>query len=109
MKPTKVASRRARARPTPSAFDRLLRVRIVSWEWNDRGQTHLGKPADVRQIGVLAQQVEKLFPDLIGRDDAGIRRVDYSGLAALAVMGVQTLHKQQQMLEKRLAKLERKR
>jgi len=47
--------------------------------------------------GFLAQDVQKIFPDLVYADDAGMLSIDYIGMIPLLVDGLQ---EQQQLIEK---------
>lgn len=50
--------------PLDGVLDKLSRVRAVSFQWNEKAQA-LGAKTGVRQIGVLAQEVEQAFPELV--------------------------------------------
>jgi hypothetical protein len=67
----------------PSGFheatSRIRRLRGVSWEWRDDA------PDDAREQpgrGVIAQDVEAVFPELVETDEQGMKSVDYDGLVA---------------------------
>jgi Chaperone of endosialidase len=57
---------------------RLRRIRGVSWEWRE------GAPVEShgREAGVIAQEVQVVFPELVKRAPTGYLRVNYRGLAA---------------------------
>lgn len=62
-----------------SAMERLRRLRGVSWEWADPGHpSH--RPG--RQMGVIAQELREVFPDLVREGPDGYLAVDYAGLLA---------------------------
>lgn len=50
--------------PLDGVLDKLDRVRAVSFRWNEKGQS-LGASGDTRRIGVLAQEVEQVFPEMV--------------------------------------------
>jgi hypothetical protein len=77
----------------PSLLDRLDRIRVVSWEWNEEAAP-LGEIPGERRIGVIAQELEEIFPELVTTGPEGYKRVDYSALAALALLGVQELRRE---------------
>ena len=56
--------------------------------------------------GFLAQDVEKLFPDLVHKDSAGMLAVDYIGMIPLLLNGLQD---QQTQIEKQQIQLEEQR
>ncbi len=57
----------------------------VNFTWND-------DKAKKKQLGVIAQDVERAFPELVDTDSlTGMKSVNYSGLAAVAIEGVKEL------------------
>ena len=53
------------------------RLRGVTWQWRDDA------PEDAKRqpgMGVIAQEVEAVFPDLVITHDDGHKQVDYDGL-----------------------------
>ncbi len=50
--------------PLGGVLDKLDQVRAVSFRWNEKAQS-LGVKTDARQIGVLAQELEQVFPELV--------------------------------------------
>ena len=64
-------------------LERLAQVRAVSFR-------HVS--AQQRQVGILAQDVEEAFPELVVQSGAGEPKgVDYAGLAGVLVGAVQEL------------------
>ena len=60
------------------ALGGIRRLRGVSWEWRE------GAPVEARgrEAGVIAQEVQAVFPELVKTAPDGYLRVDYGGLAA---------------------------
>jgi hypothetical protein len=58
------------------AVDRIRRLRGVSWEWREEAPYEGG-----REAGVIAQDVQTVFPELVTRGADGYLRVNYGGLA----------------------------
>ncbi len=50
--------------PLGEVLDKLGQVRAVSFRWNEKAQS-LGAEAGARRIGVLAQELEQVFPELV--------------------------------------------
>ena len=65
-----------------------------------------GKDQD-RQIGVVAQEIEEILPEIVSTDVEGIKSVDYSKLSALLIEAVKTQQEQIEALEARISELER--
>ena len=59
---------------TPDMRARLARIPLRTWTWKDGGG---------RGVGYSAEDVEREFPDLVGRDARGVRHVDYTVLTIL--------------------------
>jgi len=88
------------------AMPKIAQVRGVTWEWRDDA------PADAKDqpgIGVIAQEVERVFPELVTTGDDGIKRVYYAGLIGPLIEAVKELDQRVQALEAELAILRRER
>jgi hypothetical protein len=57
-------------------------------------------------MGVIAQEVEKVFPDLVTTDEQGRKKVEYEGLIAPLIEAVKELDGRVRILEARMAALE---
>jgi hypothetical protein len=80
------------------ATRRIRQLRGVTWEWREEA------PPEAKQqpgIGVIAQEVEKVFPQLVSTDEQGRKQVDYSGLIAPLIEAVKELDDRLCMLEAR--------
>jgi hypothetical protein len=69
-------------RPLTDALDTLLQFKGVTFEWKnpEEHQNHTGK-----QTGVIAQDVEKVFPQWVGEDKKGFKTVDPDARTVLAL------------------------
>lgn len=85
------------------AQERMRLIRGVTFDWHP-GQAPLG--AQSMRVGVIAQEVEQAFPELVSRSASGFREVDYSGLVAVLIEASKS---QQEELAKLRGELERKR
>lgn len=71
-----------------SVLARVLRLRGVSYEWNEpEKHGNLTGP----QIGMIAQEVEEIFPEWIGVDPNGYRTLTFRGFEALTVESLREL------------------
>jgi hypothetical protein len=123
--------------PLDGVLDKLNQVRGVSFRWNDKAQS-LGAKAGEKHIGVLAQELEKAFPELVttpqtvsveelakGLDQqmltpeikqrfqkdaeaARYKAVDYSQLTVVLLEAVKELQKENDTLRQRIEALENK-
>jgi hypothetical protein len=79
-----------------AATDKIARLRGVTWEWRDDA------PDDAKEqpgMGVIAQEVEKVFPELVTTDDQGRKKVEYEGLIAPLIEAVKELDERLRALE----------
>ena len=52
-------------------------------------------------MGVVAQDVEAVFPELVTTDDRGLRKVDYAGLIAPVIEAIKELDDRLRVVEER--------
>jgi hypothetical protein len=71
----------------------------VEYEWNKEEYPENNFP-DGNQIGLIAQEVEKLFPELVATNKDGYKSIDYSKISVLLI---QAIKKQQNEIEKQSA------
>jgi hypothetical protein len=65
-------------------LEKLEKVRGVSFDWKAVSR----EAPDRRQIGVIAQELETVFPELVTRSADGYRAVDYGRLTAVLLEGI---------------------
>ncbi|UOF00917.1 tail fiber domain-containing protein [Bdellovibrio reynosensis] len=71
----------------PSSLEKIEQLNGVTYYWKDR------KRDPDKQIGLIAQDVQKVFPEAIRVSDKGILSVAYQNLVAPLVEAVKELHK----------------
>jgi trimeric autotransporter adhesin len=82
------------------ATGKLSEVRGVTWEWRDDA------PEDAKEqpgMGVIAQEVERVFPELVTTDAQGRKKVNYFGLIGPLIEAVKELDARLSTLEAQLA------
>ena len=72
------------------ALDKLNTIGGVSFEWNEEAML-VGKIPGTREMGVIAQEVEAVFPELVTTDEMGFKRVNYNGLVGVLFAAVSEL------------------
>jgi len=75
--------------PLNSSLDRVLRLKGVSYEW--KAEKDQGKG---RNIGLLAQDVERIFPEVVHTNSKGFKALEYDKLVPALVEAI----KEQQQL-----------
>jgi hypothetical protein len=91
------------------ALERVSRVRGVSFRWKppERGTPELGTRPSGSGVGVVAQEIQQVFPELVSSMGAEHHlTVDYSGLTAVLLEAVKALKAANERLEQRVATLE---
>jgi hypothetical protein len=81
-------------------LDRLMQLRGVYFDWNTLAKETLAVTEN-RQIGVLAQEIEGVYPELVITNRDGYKMVDYSKLTSILL---QAIKEQQVQIEALQAK-----
>ena len=82
-----------------STLEKTLSLRPVIYDWKDAA---LAK-SQGKQIGLIAQEVEELFPELVKTDAKGLKSLDYS---RLSVVLIQAFKEQQEIVVKQQSDIE---
>jgi hypothetical protein len=71
--------------PLQNSLEQILQLNGYTYQWIDstRNQSI--------QYGVLAQEIEKYYPELVSTDDKGLKSVNYAGLLPLLLQSIQEL------------------
>ena len=80
----------------PNCLSRLKDVRGVEFDWNDKQSVYEG-----HDIGVIAQEIEKIAPSLVTDRDNGFKAVKYEKLTAILIQAVKELAAKVEELEKK--------
>ena len=89
--------------PLENSLEKLKRLSAVDFLWKDRSKGWgMNHPTD---IGLLAQEVEKEFPSLVGKMDDGYKGIRYDRLVPVLVDSIQTQDKKIEKLEGLVEKL----
>jgi Chaperone of endosialidase/Major tropism determinant N-terminal domain len=71
----------------PDALDKVNKISGVGFEWNEKS----GKTG--KDYGVIAQEIEKVLPELVVTRDDGYKAVRYEKIIALLIEAVKELNK----------------
>jgi hypothetical protein len=76
--------------PFSGALDKVVQLQPVSYNWRaeEYPQYHFGSS---KAFGLIAQEVEKVFPDMVSVDKDGFKRVNYSQLPYLMLQAIREL------------------
>jgi hypothetical protein len=87
------------------ALDALLQLRGVSFEWKEpEKQGNLTGS----QIGMVAQDVEKVFPAWVGTSPDGMKNITFRGFEALTVEALRELSMKMEELSQRVQAIEQR-
>ena len=86
-------------REIPNSLDKVKSIRGVHFNWNDNQDTYKHGSAD---IGVIAQEVEAVLPDIVTTRDNGYKAVKYEKLTAVLIEAVKELSNKVEQLENKL-------
>lgn len=81
-------------------LDRLSSLKKAYFQFNDNRDDNL------LHIGVSAQEIKELYPEIVRENENGMLTVDYSKLSVIALEAVDVLYKKNIKLEERLNKIE---
>jgi hypothetical protein len=88
----------------PDALETILNLRGVTFDWRIKDYPAMNFEAG-RQVGFLAQEVEKILPQLVTTDSSGYKSVAYANIVPVLVEAMKTQQKQIDSLEKQIAEL----
>lgn len=88
----------------PNALDTILNLRGVTFDWK-RDEFKDKNFGAERQIGFIAQEVEKVLPELVMTNREGYKSVNYPNVVPILVEAVKTLKKDNDEMKSQLAAL----
>jgi hypothetical protein len=65
-------------------IDKISKIGGYTYEWNDKSDKETGK----KDIGVIAQEIEKVLPELVQTRENGYKAVKYDKIVALLIEGM---------------------
>jgi hypothetical protein len=88
--------------PLTNSLSSLLQVQPIYYHWKKETYPNMHFGTE-RQLGFSAQEIERLFPEIVQTDAQGYKSVDYSRLTPVLVQAVK---EQQQLIEKQGEKID---
>ncbi len=74
-------------------LDKMAKLRVISYNWNDTAKDLNKVNTTATNYGLLAQNVEENFPELVTIDSNGYKQVNYSRLPLYLIKSIQELSK----------------
>jgi Chaperone of endosialidase len=92
--------------PLGGVLERLKKIRAASFEWNELA-TKLGPERGRREIGLIAQDLEATFPEVVSSiGNENYKTIDYGRMSAVLVEAVKELLAKNEALALRIENLE---
>ena len=76
-----------------NSLSNTLRLRGVSYQWEDKTKSQRN------QIGVIAQEVEEIYPEFVHTDEEGMKSVNYAQMTAVLIEAIKELNAKVENLE----------
>ena len=87
--------------PLNNTLDKIAQINGYYYQWKDAEQR-----GNQRQLGVIAQEVQKVYPELVKEDENGILSVNYAQMTAVLLEAIKEQQKLIQNSETRITELE---
>jgi hypothetical protein len=84
-------------KPIENALEKVSKLGGYEFDWNEKQNVYEG-----HDIGVIAQEVESVFPELVTDRDNGFKAVKYEKLVAVLIESVKELSAKVKTLESKL-------
>ena len=92
--------------PIQNSLTKLMLLQGVNYYWKTSEYTNMDF-SERKQIGFIAQDLEKIFPEMVFTDDKGYKSVDYSRLTPVLVETIKAQQKQIADIKFRLHEIEK--
>ena len=94
--------------PLTNVLDKVKKIEGVKFEWNDhpkvKNSPYISLPSAYtgETIGVIAQQIEDIVPEIVWTDTDGYKSVEYSLMVSL---GIGAVKEQQKRIDSVLSRI----
>ena len=88
--------------PLITSLDKIIKLRGVTYQWKDK------EKGEQKQLGLIAQEVEEVFPEVVRTDIDGYKAISYSNLVAPLIDSVKELKEENDALKAALIKSEKR-
>ena len=98
-------------KPLTGTLSKLDQLRGVSFEWNHLAATSIGNKEGEKGIGMIAQELQKVYPELVVASKNGNQEylsIDYGKFTAVLLQAVKELKSQMNAMQDQINALQRK-
>ena len=92
--------------PIDNPLNKVMQLSGIYFIWNREAFPHRAFDSE-RQIGLIAQEVEKVIPEVVSYDDEGYGSIDYSKTVAVLIEAIKEQQQQIEALKQRIVELEK--
>jgi hypothetical protein len=89
--------------PIQNALFKVQQIRGIEFDWISDKEHHA---YDGHDVGVIAQEVEKVLPEVVTTRESGYKAVKYEKMIPLLIEGIKEQQEQIETLKERIEKLE---
>jgi len=82
-------------KPIENSLDKVSKLSGYEFDWNDKQETYQGK-----DVGVVAQEVEEVMPEIVTTRDNGYKAVKYEKIVPLLIEAIKELKEEIEELKK---------
>jgi len=93
--------------PLTGALSKIDQLRGVSFEWNHLAASR-GLKEGEKHIGMIAQELQKVYPELVKQDNKGYLSIDYDKFTAVLLQSVKELKSQMNAMQDQINALQEK-
>ena len=83
---------------SPRCLEKIKQINGVNFEWSDKQSTYTGK-----DVGVIAQDVEKVLPEVVTEREDGYLAVKYEKIIPLLIEAIKDQQKEIEELKSKLS------
>jgi len=87
-------------------IDKIMLLNPVSFYYIQENRNSI-MLSDKRQYGLIAQELENVFPDLVGTDNYGYKTIDYMNLFSLLIPAVQDMKEDLDVKDQTISEMKR--
>jgi len=84
-------------KPIKNCLQKVLQLEAIEFDWNNKQETYTG-----HDIGLIAQQVEKIVPEIVETRRNGFKAIKYEKITALLVGAIKEQQAIIDSIEKRI-------
>jgi hypothetical protein len=93
-------------KPLDSSLDKVMHLQGVTYEW-DKNKVNGAGYKTGKQIGLIAQEVEQVLPELVQTDSKGYKTLSYDKLTPVIIEAMKEQQKEIREKDARIEKLEK--